>query len=148
MFLNLPQLVFCNNEDGQESLISLLESFWEHFLLCDKEWLLLPFNTTTFQLHILNSSNQNSLQSLLPIPSPIKIGLEDHAFCPLREILSYNIFFNQHQGFRNVKQIHHNFVSSKHVQRFLEEIMPARHHLQPNAKLILQTAPFVYLSTV
>lgn len=122
IFLNISKLVFLNGREGHEALIMILQLFWKYLPVCDSNWLPLPYTHSMFQSNILNPSNQQSLLSMLPIPFTTRVDLKEHAYCSLKEVLGYSVFFYGQDNISFVKQTHHHMINSNHVQQYLQDI--------------------------
>ena len=95
LFLNIARLVYLMGKDGHESLIQLLKLLLKYYPTTSVGWLPTPHNMSMFQSCIINPSNKYSFIGMLPIPRIIYQADQEHAFCPLKEGLSYFVFFSQ-----------------------------------------------------
>src|SRR6476469_4570144 len=85
-------------------------------------WLPLPYNFNLLQSHIINPSNQYSLTNMLPIPDFITEKIGSHAFCTLKQLVAYIVFFDHIKNYSQIKNTHQNLVNSTHVQQYLTQI--------------------------
>ena len=134
LFLNISKLIMINGIEGQEHLVQILRTLWKYLPLNDNGWLPIPHTINMFQTHILNPTNKYSLVNLLPTPHQGNDSLQNHAFCSIKETLSYMVFFGQDKGKNNVKYIHQKLVQSKIVVKFLDDI---KQLLQPHTISVL-----------
>ena len=122
LFLNIANLILMTGKDGHESLCNILQLLMKYFPICDETWLPLPHTTKLLQTHILNRCNQNSLISLLPIPSFVENVIDGHAYCPLKELIAYITFFNGGQNTSKIKSTHYKMLYCKHVSEYLDQV--------------------------
>lgn len=124
LFLNMAKMILLTGNEGQATLVTIMQLIWKYFPTGDMGWLPIPFTTNMIQAHIINPSNQFSLISMLPIPHFHNKNLDHHAIITMKEQLGYIVFFTGTNSHLNVKKTHQAMIECPHVQKFLEEIKP------------------------
>ena len=124
LFLNMVTLILSTSKDGHEFLTNKLQLMMKYLPLCDTSWLPIPHTTKLIQTHILNTSNQYSLMSMLPISSFKDTDLDTHSYCPLKELLQYIVFSNMKQDTLKSKTLFKSYYIVKMLSNLWQRYSP------------------------
>jgi hypothetical protein len=126
LFLHTAFMLMTTGQMQHDALSSILVLVFSLISPDYKEWPSMPSSTAGFQSHILNPTNQNSLVSILPIPSVYMLHDQSHAYCCLREIAAYVLLLPRSTGAPPVPLRLTQLWQSAMMQNFLLTAPPIR----------------------
>ena len=85
LFLYLSKLVVCIGQWKQETLSKAMEIMYPIVAEANKSWSPIPSTMSGFRSKYINTSNRNSIASILPIPTPTAM-LDGHGYTSFRSI--------------------------------------------------------------
>jgi hypothetical protein len=117
-FLNIASLVSGLGENHRSQLATVLSWYRD----AGSSRVNLPSSTQEFKSHILNTSNKNSLHSLLPVPSfNIAKGTE-LTTCSIREMTGFAMMFPSSPDFADLHPRFFSIVESRNFQKQLSTV--------------------------
>jgi hypothetical protein len=88
LFLYLSKLVIGIGQFQEKNLSKVMKIIFPYVRRVENGWLPIPTTVSGFRSTITNTSNSNSLVSILPIPRPATMS-DGHGYTPFRQILAH-----------------------------------------------------------